>query len=469
MQESETQIQQPVELTEAEHLALRAFQETRCEHAPTWVLGGILGGLLTSVIINIQAGFFVTIMTAGVAFTNTINQGNKRLRLLKGEQPITSVMSADLLEDYKEVVGEEIFEQQIEQLSDGNFNLSKDVQKLAHTKKLVKNSQDISPDEELAICYSQCCLILASPGAGKDFLVSNAIRRARIQNPALKIYVIDPKGLPHERNYYEGFVDIFDSRQCASMQDGDIAQWVKNNIENFQELNTNVKENWLFVITEATLVGGAFSRLNDDYLAGFTSKFTVTANGFGNALWMLAQFPNLKDLGISNNGRSQLQVFAIVTKETVNKVRQWVRSGVIPKCKESDLKIMCERSDVNRAFYSPVALKWGIMPELKNYSGYDRDNRKFTAVSVQEPTDNHQASNQSINPKTSTKTRRVDPVQNKWDEVFQKLMEVPTNNLEEAIQLVEPTSVETVSEIAHAIQCNAIRNERMDVLNKFGL
>ena len=65
MQESETQIQQqPVELTEAEHLALRAFQETRCEHAPTWVLGGILGGLLTSVIINIQAGFFVTIMTS---------------------------------------------------------------------------------------------------------------------------------------------------------------------------------------------------------------------------------------------------------------------------------------------------------------------------------------------------------------------------------------------------------------------
>lgn len=449
---------EPEELNDGENLALRAFQNTRCEHAPSWVLGGVVGGLLTSIFVNAQAGLCIAAMTAGSSFLNTLNQGNKRLKILRGDAPITSVMNAEILKDYKQILGEEEYNHQLDCLGESDLELSKDLQKAVHSRQLETSSKDIKPDDELALCYSNCCLILASSGAGKDFLVSNAIRKSRQQNPNLKLYVLDPKGLPHEKGYYEEIATVFDSRQCGSMADSDITNWIKIHIEKFQELSQNPNEQWLLILTEATLTGGAFSREKDDYLASFLDKFTCTSNGFGNAVWVLAQFPNLKDLGISNNARTQLQTFAILNEKSISKVRQWVRSKVVPKCNEDDLRVMCSRSEVGRAFYSPVADRWAIMPRLTNYSGYDRDSRKFLTQSEPEhpqPKDQHQASRRS----------EVD----KYDEVFEKLLRCDTDNLAIAIQSIDPVDENKLSELMNKIKNQALRKNRVDVISKFKL
>ena len=58
----------------------------------------------------------------------------------------------------------------------------------------------------------QSALIFGTPGAGKGMNISNAIRTLRAKYPKLTIMMVDPKGNPAERGYWQNQVDIFESK-----------------------------------------------------------------------------------------------------------------------------------------------------------------------------------------------------------------------------------------------------------------
>ena len=88
------------------------------------------------------------------------------------------------------------------------------------------------------------------------------------------------------------------------------------------------------------------------------------------------------------------------------------------------MRVTAEKSPRKRAFYFSKFECWLPLPELTNYSGYDRDNDSGIR-------------NQTTQLQTFEQTK-LQSTQDEIELVFQKLLDAPTTDIKEAIKLANP-------------------------------
>ncbi|MBD2336148.1 hypothetical protein H6G64_03965 [Calothrix sp. FACHB-156] len=450
------------QLTKREELILAALDNSQKEGGEALVLGGVIAGFVVGSMFNPFLGGFLTLAISGGTLASQFQRGRDRLKMLAGEIPIAGKLEGADLDEYKSLVGDEQFTLELSQLQNGKYELTNDAAKLVKANQAIA----INPVEQLAMYASRNCLILGIGGDGKDFLVSNAIREIKREQPEIKLFIIDPKGLQTEATYYQGVADIFRSHQCGETTDEDAIAWFKEVFEEWKTAAGKEGERWLLIITETTLIGEAFTRSKDSYLKEVVSKQLTTGGGFGKSCWVLAQFPNLADLGMSNNSRSQLNVFAVVKKQSVTTASsQWNRTKIIGKIDRQELEALCEASPVERCFYSPTSGRWSMMPELPNHSFYNRDKHQRVKPASQAPISEPQQA-----PTVIQDAPVQQSTQSYIEQVFQALEEAQTTDIIEALKTAYPDIPNSqLNAVIERIKLEAIAQGRHAIIAKFSL
>jgi hypothetical protein len=67
----------------------------------------------------------------------------------------------------------------------------------------------------------------------------------------------------------------------------------------------------------------------------------------------------------------------IAFEENIGALAQWKSAKIFKNLSLDEVSELIEKSTTGRAIYYGKTGRWYIMPELKNYSGYDRDKREY--------------------------------------------------------------------------------------------
>lgn len=219
-------------------------------------------------------------------------------------------------------------------------------------------------------------LIIGIAGSGKGMLVSNALRIAKQKHPGLKVFVIDPKADPDERGYFEGVADVVKRFPCENQPDEVVVRWVEKCFdEYYQYVNQNGRT--LLFLDEGMAVGSAAERLKNTLVQNKISSISSLGDKSGKNIWIAAQAPFVGGLGIKLSASSQMLAIAIVSEANIGTFKQWSRSSILEKISLDDLTRLIHTSKVRRAVYFGKTAQWYAMPQLTNYSGFDRDTRSY--------------------------------------------------------------------------------------------
>ena len=229
----------------------------------------------------------------------------------------------------------------------------------------------------------QSALIAGVPGSGKGILVSNAVRVLRQNHQALKVMMIDPKGDPKEKGYWAPVTDVYRSMNLMDCDDPDEgASWLLACMDEFRKLPAPK----LLIFDEMLAASVEISLAHKDFKAPQRMKKFVSgiiAQGDSQAVWLwaMSQSVQVADLGISGGVRGNLRVIGIISPKNTTAIEALTSTRLIPPPTGGmdELREIMKASPVDRAFYDGKLSRWLPMPELENYSGFDRDNRTIEA------------------------------------------------------------------------------------------
>ncbi|AFY45473.1 hypothetical protein [Nostoc sp. PCC 7107] len=240
-------------------------------------------------------------------------------------------------------------------------------------------------------------LIIGLPGSGKGLFTSNAGRAAKRKHEGLIIVGFDPKNDSKETGYFEGMCDHLFRADTTEMEVGEVVEWFKDCYSKFRNIAREQTRNGgrtLAMLDEGTQIGNKFVSAKDTFLKDQMVSLTSCGDSKGWNVWAIAQAPHVGNLGFAGDIRSQLTVLAILNQTNIGAINNWWKTGVLGDKQSDDyLKKLIAQSEVGRCFYFGKTNNWYSMPKLHNYSGYDRDSRKFidtnTAIAKLEGLYNH--------------------------------------------------------------------------------
>lgn len=219
-------------------------------------------------------------------------------------------------------------------------------------------------------------LIIGNPGAGKAMLMSNLVPLVRAKYPEIKIVGIDPKGDPKETGYWSnsGFDEVY---RCVhmTMDDGDYIEWFKDKIDKLK----NEGENVLYVVDEFTATARKFAKYDKGGFDSFISLMVgIASSGPSRRMfvWGIGQIPHAAAMGVSGGERAIFRPIAIANRKRLDMAEQFVGTSFVPSPDGgiNGLIRYMDKSPRGRAIYYDG---WEPMPELTNYSGFDRDRFEF--------------------------------------------------------------------------------------------
>lgn len=268
----------------------------------------------------------------------------------------------------------------------------------------------------------QNSFIVGLPGSGKDFLVSHATRQIKQNNPNACLFLIDCKNDEKEYGYYTHFdhIERIPNWECDSYE---FVTWFKKAYRKYEDVARQCEKegrNCLVIINEGTRTGMAFSEEKDPFIKSKIATLTSSGDSRGRNIWIMVQAPQLTDLGFGDNVRSQLLTIAILHESNIGAIGNWWKTNILGKqLKQEQLLGLISDSPRKRIVYSGQTMKWYPMPELPNYSGYDRDKRQFLPnyqrqiTKEREVNDNHVA--------TQPKTEKLSELNKKLIEMLDSL------------------------------------------------
>ena len=312
----------------------------------------------------------------------------------------------------------------------------------------------------------QSALIFGTPGAGKGMNISNAIRTLRAKYPKLTIMMVDPKGNPAERGYWQNQVDIFESKAILKTHPRSAAEWMLDCSDKFRSLDGPKLLIWDELYATITILKSqhigtgkeAFPCLTDFQV--FLSTHLSLGPSEGIWVWGMSQSANLSDLGLTSGGLSTTRIIALVSPDNVGAVEGYLATKAItaPKGGMDEIDRLMDSSPVGRACYDGKTKRWYPMARLENHSGFDRDSADW----------NNLAAPSSV-PETRSTSPFVDPVhiarmQNNDAMHHERMMNAlePEEKVEQLERLWNIPSVEV------EIETSAI-DERPEGLNSFPL
>ncbi|WP_375515488.1 hypothetical protein [uncultured Nostoc sp.] len=216
------------------------------------------------------------------------------------------------------------------------------------------------------------------PGSGKGITISNAIDAIKRLHPNIHIFYIDPKGDEKETGYFFGRVDTFKRAKILEMSPTEAVLWVKECFSEFQ----NISGSKLIILDEGTAVCSKFKNTKGEigWLKDKIISYCSCGDSSGWHFWIVVQNPHTDDLGISGGLRSQLTSVALVHPDNVPAYNAMIATQLIPsdrKITSTQVMEIAAQSPVGRAVYYGGVNQWFPMPQLKNFSGYDRDTKQF--------------------------------------------------------------------------------------------
>ena len=212
-------------------------------------------------------------------------------------------------------------------------------------------------------------------------LVANAIRQIKAENPARKIFYIDPKNEPGEYGYTDGFVDIVHRKSCDGKCPEEICDWLDDVLDKYTEW-ANQQEESLLIIDEGSTLGDAAKKTKNARIGTLILHTASLGGAKRKNVWLMAQSPFVGALGLELSATSQITAVALVSEQNLNVIKQWQRSPILEKVDLDRLSGLIKESPVNRAVFVGSNAKWWAMPQLNNYSAIDRDSNKPTGDSL---------------------------------------------------------------------------------------
>ncbi|WP_242056091.1 hypothetical protein, partial [Nostoc flagelliforme] len=215
-------------------------------------------------------------------------------------------------------------------------------------------------------------------GSGKGITISNAIDAIKRLYPGIHIFYIDPKGDEKETGYFKGRVDTFKRAKILEMSPVEAVLWVKECFTEFQ----NISGSKLIILDEGTAVCSKFKNTKGEigWLKDKIISYCSCGDSSGWHFWIVVQNPHTDDLGISGGLRSQLTSVALVHPDNVPAYNAMIATQLIPsdrKITSTQVMEIATQSPVGRAVYYGGINEWIPMPQLKNFSGYNRDTKNF--------------------------------------------------------------------------------------------
>jgi hypothetical protein len=221
-------------------------------------------------------------------------------------------------------------------------------------------------------------LIVGIQGAGKGIIISNALSAVKRYHPSRKIFVIDPKGKKEESGYWDGRADYLERAQIINMEPHEVVRWIKECFDKYMQIPGDC----LLFLDEGTAVAASFKSQRGamPWLKAKIAHFVSLGDGDGKNFWMAVQNGDTTDLGISGGMRSQLNPYVIINPTQMSAYESVINLELLPKDKKPSseaIKEIAKRSPVRRALYHGAINEWIPMPQMINYSGFDRDSRTF--------------------------------------------------------------------------------------------
>lgn len=223
------------------------------------------------------------------------------------------------------------------------------------------------PVEHLIGDRLRTSLIVSVSGGGKDILLSNALRSFLSKHPGFKVIVMDCKDDPKETGYYAGLPGVRVHRlNVAIASDGEVVEWVDRCLDEFLKL----PERSLLINNEGTLIRAKSMR----YVAA-VDGLVSSGDSREKYAWEAGHSAHIDDLKINGAARSRFRPLIIGLKGEEMQIQAVLAAKFVADSVRNmtDIRGQLGRSPVNRAWCD--GQKWHPMPELENYSGYNRDTR----------------------------------------------------------------------------------------------
>jgi hypothetical protein len=218
-------------------------------------------------------------------------------------------------------------------------------------------------------------LIIGIPGSGKGMLVSNAIREAKSKHPKIKIFVIDPKADPKESGYWSD-CDEVKSFACMDAKPGTVAAWAEAAFDEYA-IYAQKHERTLLVVDEGTMLGNKLQQAKSTLLVDKLTSYTSGGDSAGRSVWFMMQSPYVSGASLNLSTTSQMTSVVIAFSENIGALAQWKSAKIFKDLSLDEVSELIENSTTGRAIYYGKTGRWYMMPELKNFSGYDRDKREY--------------------------------------------------------------------------------------------
>jgi len=223
-------------------------------------------------------------------------------------------------------------------------------------------------------------LVVSVSGGGKDFLLSNALRKFLELYPQFSAIVMDCKDDPKEYGYYADLPRVKVYRlNLAVSSDSTIAAWVDAVLDDFNSR----PEKTLLICNEGTLVREKSKRYVDAI-----ASLVSSGDSRQKYAWEAGQSGHSDDLKINSAARSRFRPMVIGMASEEMQIEAILRAKwLADSCSDMQAcRSEMRRSLVGRAWAD--GQRWYAMPQLENYAGYERDSRSFVqpeteTVSVQ--------------------------------------------------------------------------------------
>ena len=220
----------------------------------------------------------------------------------------------------------------------------------------------------------------AKGGTGKGIFLSNYLRYRKQNQPKLRAFIIDPKCDPKERGYWNEDWIEYRGFSAIAMDTEEIVHKLRELFAEYIGLMGNPEEAWLLVCDECLLVTDELSNASDRgtkrLLASQITRVISVGDSFDRNICVVSQSANAGDIGLSAGVMKTLTkiiLFRDGDEETLNHLHRHGQIVVEPT--KPVIKDVLQRSPRGRGAY--VSNKFFPMPELPNYSGYDRDKRSM--------------------------------------------------------------------------------------------
>ena len=236
----------------------------------------------------------------------------------------------------------------------------------------------ISPIDYLVGDRLRTSLLVSVSGGGKDFLLSNAIRRFLELHPQFSVIVMDCKDDSKEYGYFADLPRVTVYRlNLAVSSDSTIAAWIDAVLDDFNSR----PEKTLIICNEGTLVREKSKRYVDAI-----ASLVSSGDSRQKYCWEAGQSGHTDDLKVNGAARSRFRPMVIAMSGEEMQIEAILRAKWLA---DSASDVQACRSEMRR---SPVkrawsdGQRWYAMPELENYAGYDRDSRSFISIDAVKPT-----------------------------------------------------------------------------------